>query len=49
MYGYIEQGDYDQTPTFPTFEDGRREMVLCEAILQSATQRRWVPVDLRQG
>jgi len=27
---------------YPTFEDGHREILLCEAILQSATERRWV-------
>lgn len=28
--------------SYPTFEDGHREILLCEAILQSATERRWV-------
>ena len=27
---------------YPTFEDGHREILLCEAILKSATERRWV-------
>ena len=29
---------------YPTFADGHREIVLCEAILQSARERRWVEV-----
>lgn len=33
-----EQADY------ATFEDGRREMELCEKIVQSARERRWVSV-----
>jgi predicted dehydrogenase len=44
IYGYIERGDFKQKPTFPTLEDGRRELVLCEAIEQSAKEQRWVKV-----
>ncbi len=44
VYGYIAAGDLSRPPTFPTFEDGHREMVLCEAILKSARERRWVEV-----
>jgi predicted dehydrogenase len=47
VYAYIEQGDSSQAPRFPTFEDGRRELVLCGAIVQSAAQKQWVAVDLR--
>ena len=28
-----------------TFEEGHREIVLCEAILRSAEDHRWVDVD----
>ena len=31
-------------PTFPTFADGHREIVLCEAILASHQQRQWVTI-----
>jgi predicted dehydrogenase len=31
-------------PSFPTFADGLREMVLCERILQSKDTRSWVRV-----
>lgn len=30
---------------YATFEDGRREMLLCEKIVQSAKERRWVSVQ----
>jgi predicted dehydrogenase len=44
FYGYIEAGDFQAPPTFPTFADGHREIVLCEAILNSHRQRAWVDV-----
>ena len=43
FYSAIESGDLAE-PTFPTFADGHREIVLCEAILQSHRERRWVDV-----
>jgi predicted dehydrogenase len=43
FYSAIESGDFAE-PTFPTFADGHREIVLCEAILQSHRERRWVDV-----
>ncbi len=30
---------------YATFEDGRREMLLCEKIVQSARERRWVSIE----
>ncbi len=45
VYAYIEQGDFSKPPTFPTFEDGRRELVLCEAILESARGQCWVKIQ----
>ena len=45
FYNYIEAGNFDQSPTFPTFEDGCRELVLCEAIQRSARERCWVDVS----
>jgi predicted dehydrogenase len=44
VYGYIEAGDFSAPRPFPTFEDGHHELVLCEAILQSHRERRWVDV-----
>jgi predicted dehydrogenase len=37
--------DGHSTPGFPTFEDGHREVVLCEAIARSAREEAWVEVD----
>ncbi len=44
FYDYIKAGDFSAPATFPTFADGHREIVLCEAILQSHREGRWVPV-----
>ncbi len=45
FYGYLEAGDYSAPRTFPTFADGHREIVLCEAILQSHRQQRWIQLE----
>jgi predicted dehydrogenase len=42
FYGYIEAGDLAAPRPFPTFADGHREVVLCEAVLQSQREGRWV-------
>ncbi|MBM4081667.1 MAG: gfo/Idh/MocA family oxidoreductase, partial [Planctomycetes bacterium] len=44
FYNYIEAGDLSAPPTYPTFADGHGEIVLCEAILKSHRQGRWVRV-----
>ncbi len=44
FYGYIEKGDFTLPAPFPTFADGHREILLCEAILKSHQQRCWVDV-----
>jgi len=44
FYEYIQAGDFKAPRTFPTFETGNEEMVLCEAIERSSTTRAWVPV-----
>jgi predicted dehydrogenase len=44
IYRYIENGDFSIKPEFPTFEDGHREMLLCDAIAESAVRGRWTPV-----
>jgi len=42
FYNYIAAGDYAAKPMFPTFEQGHREVVLCDKILQSHREQRWV-------
>jgi predicted dehydrogenase len=44
VYDYIDRGDYGAPRPFPTFADGHREVVLCEAVLRSHRERRWVAV-----
>jgi predicted dehydrogenase len=44
VYDTIEKGDDGAPPSFATFEDGWKELVLCEAISASAKGRRWIPV-----
>jgi predicted dehydrogenase len=44
FYSYIEAGDFRTTPSFPTFADGHREILLCEAVLRSHRERRWVSI-----
>ena len=44
FYGYIRKNDWSANPEFPTFSDGHREVQLCEAILTSHRESRWVSV-----
>jgi predicted dehydrogenase len=44
VYEYIEVGDLQAPPPFPTFADGHREVVLCEAILRSYREQKWIEV-----
>lgn len=43
-YGSIENGTYEHNPTFPTFMDGHREILICEAILASSRTGQWTTV-----
>ncbi|QDT11396.1 Gfo/Idh/MocA family protein [Planctomycetes bacterium K23_9] len=45
FYGYIAAGDFGAPRPFPTFQDGHREVLLCEAILESHRQRKWIDVS----
>jgi predicted dehydrogenase len=44
IYQYIDRGDLSAPRPFPTFADGHREVQLCDAVLQSHRERRWVDV-----
>ncbi len=46
FYRAIETGSYKDSPTFPTFADGHHEILVCDAILKSHQQRKWVSVDV---
>lgn len=45
FYRYIAAGDFTAPRPFPTFEDGHHEMLLCDAILKSHREQRWVEVE----
>ncbi|GJM30417.1 MAG: dehydrogenase [Cyclobacteriaceae bacterium] len=44
VYAAIRAGRQPDQPKFPTFKDGLRELVLNEAILESAKEERWVKI-----
>ncbi len=44
FYGYIANSDFTAARPFPTFVDGHREILLCEAVLRSHREQRWVSV-----
>jgi len=44
VYGYLARGDLAAPRDFPTFADGHREMLHCDALLESARTGRWVEV-----
>ncbi|MFO8007365.1 MAG: Gfo/Idh/MocA family oxidoreductase, partial [Candidatus Brocadiia bacterium] len=42
FYEYVQAGDFSAPAQFPTFEDGHREVVLCEAVMRSHREGGWV-------
>jgi len=44
FYNYVAAGNFAAKRTFPTFETGHEEMVLCDLIVESAKKRKWVTV-----
>jgi predicted dehydrogenase len=44
VYAAVKAGKQPETPTFPTFADGLRELRLCDKIVQSAREGRWIDV-----
>jgi predicted dehydrogenase len=47
FYSAVTAGD-TKSPAFPSFADGHREIVLCEAILESHRSARWVEIGGRR-
>lgn len=45
FYPAIADGKDDAAATYPTFADGHREVVLCDAILRSHREQRWVDAE----
>ncbi|WP_128544407.1 Gfo/Idh/MocA family protein [Larkinella soli] len=44
VYAAIEAGKQPEAPTFPTFADGYRELLICEKILESNRKQGWVEI-----
>lgn len=44
FYGSIAAGDFGNAAAFPTFVDGHREILLCEAVLRSHREQRWISI-----
>ncbi|MGD2178345.1 MAG: Gfo/Idh/MocA family oxidoreductase, partial [Anaerolineae bacterium] len=44
FYDYVASGDMTASKPFATFVDGHEEVLLCEAILKSHEEERWVEV-----
>ncbi len=44
VYAAIEAGKQPDSPTFPTFADGYRELLVCERILESHRAQKWIKV-----
>jgi predicted dehydrogenase len=44
FYAYIEAGDLSAPRDFPTFENGHTDLLICDALLESARAGAWVAV-----
>jgi predicted dehydrogenase len=44
FYRYIAAGDFLSPRSFPTFEDGHRDIVLMDAIIESQRNGSWIPI-----
>lgn len=44
VYAAIRDGKQPENPTFPTFADGLRELIICERIIESHRKQAWVKI-----
>ena len=44
IYDFVERGDFQAARPFPTFADGHREVLVCETVLRSHREQRWIEV-----
>ncbi len=44
VYAAIAEGKQPENPTFPTFADGHRELLICERIIESHKKQTWVKI-----
>jgi predicted dehydrogenase len=45
VYEAVAAGKQPENPTFPTFADGYRELLICEKILESNRKQGWVTIE----
>jgi len=44
VYAAVREGKQPSKPTYPTFEDGLRELIICERIIESHRKQAWVKI-----
>ncbi|MCH7399153.1 Gfo/Idh/MocA family oxidoreductase [Belliella sp. DSM 107340] len=44
VYAAVREGKQPSAPTFPTFKDGLRELLICERIIESHRKQIWVKI-----
>jgi predicted dehydrogenase len=44
VYAAIREGKQPEKPSFPTFADGQRELLICERIIESHRKQAWVKI-----
>jgi len=44
VYAAVREGKQPENPTFPTFADGLRELIICERIIESHRKQAWVKI-----
>ncbi|MCH7412150.1 Gfo/Idh/MocA family oxidoreductase [Belliella sp. R4-6] len=44
VYAAVREGKQPSAPTFPTFKDGLRELLICERIIESHKKQAWVKI-----
>jgi len=44
IYKAVAEGKQPDNPSYPTFEEGHRELLLCDRIIESHKTQRWVKV-----
>lgn len=44
VYAAVREGKQPEKPTFPTFDDGLRELIICERIIESHRKQAWVKI-----
>lgn len=49
FYGDVLNGQRSASPLYATFEDGHKEVLLCEAIAKSHREQRWITVGRTEG